>query len=266
VGIVTVGLLLLVYPLVQGRELDWPWWTFASMAASLPAFALFVLHQRRRARGDDSPLVPLALFRERGFAGGVLVGLTFFAGVAAFFLILTITLQAGLGFSPLHMGLTVVPWSFGIAVASGISVNLAPKLGRRLTTAGALVMAAGMAGVLLAFDRAGAGVSTWDLAPGLFAAGMGMGMVASVLVDVVLSGVHGRDAGSASGVLNTAFQLGAAIGIAVLGVIFFGMLPEGTRPGAGDFTGAMRDSMWVLVGLYLLNAVLMRLLPEPDKD
>jgi EmrB/QacA subfamily drug resistance transporter len=266
VGLVTVALLLLVYPLVQGRELDWPSWTFASMAASIPAFGLFVLHQRRRSRGADSPLVPLALFRERGFAGGVLVGLTFFSGVASFFLILTITLQAGLGFSPLHMGATAVPWSIGIALASGVSVNLAPKLGRRLTIVGALVMAAGMAGVLVAFDRAGGGVTSWDLAPGLFACGLGMGMVASVLVNVVLAGVDGRDAGSASGVLNTAFQLGGAIGIAVLGVVFFGMLPEGSAPAAEDFTGAMRDSMWFLVGLYLVSAALMGLLPKRGRD
>lgn len=266
VGLVTVALLLLVYPLVQGRELDWPAWTFVSMAASIAAFALFVLHQRRRTRRADSPLVPLALFRERGFTGGVLVGLTFFAGVASFFLILTITLQVGLGFSPLHMGATAVPWSIGIAVASGISVNLAPKIGRRLTTVGALVMAAGMAGILLAFDRAGTGVSSWDLAPGLLACGLGMGMVASVLVNVVLAGVHGRDAGSASGVLNTAFQLGAAIGVAVLGVIFFGMLPAGTRLAAEDLTAAMRDSMWFLVGLYLLSAVLMLLLPKRGRE
>jgi hypothetical protein len=93
-----------------------------------------------------------------------------------------------------------------------------------------------------------------------------MGMVASVLVNVVLAGVHGRDAGSASGVLNTAFQLGAAIGVAVLGVIFFGMLPEGSRLAAEDLTAAMRDSMWFLVGLYLLSAVLMVLLPKRGRE
>ncbi|MBX5470619.1 MAG: MFS transporter [Thermoleophilaceae bacterium] len=83
VGIVTVALLLLLYPLVEGHELGWPAWTFASMAASLPVLALFAAQQARRARRGDAPLVPLGLFRERAFGGGVLAGLTFFSASPA---------------------------------------------------------------------------------------------------------------------------------------------------------------------------------------
>lgn len=83
VGIVTVALLLLLYPLVEGHELGWPAWTFASMAASLPVLALFAAQQARRARRGDAALVPLGLFRERAFGGGVLAGLTFFSASPA---------------------------------------------------------------------------------------------------------------------------------------------------------------------------------------
>jgi EmrB/QacA subfamily drug resistance transporter len=119
VGLVTGALMLLLYPLVQGRELDWPAWTFVSMAASVPVFGLFAWHQRQRGRSGGSPLVPLGLFRQRAFVGGALAGLVFFSGVASFFLVLTITLQSGLGFSPLHTALTTLPWSVGIAAAAG---------------------------------------------------------------------------------------------------------------------------------------------------
>ena len=267
VGLVTAALMLLLYPLVQGRELDWPAWTFASMAASAPVFALFALHQRRRARGGGSPLVRLDLFRQRGFTGGVIAGLLFFSGVASFFLVLTITLQSGLGFSPLHTALTALPWSIGIATASGVAIQLAPRLGRRLTVAGALAMAAGMGATLFAVDRGGAELGSWALAPGLLIAGLGMGMVAPTLIDVALTGVRDRDAGSASGVVNTSLQLGGAIGVAVIGVIFFGFLPEGAELAADQaagFASAFRNALWFEVGIYLLSAAAMMLLPGKD--
>jgi EmrB/QacA subfamily drug resistance transporter len=265
VGLVTIALLLVLYPLIQGRELGWPAWSFVSLAASLPVLGAFVLHQRRRERRGETPLVPLGLFRQRAFGGGVLAGLAFFSGVSSVFLVLTIALQGGLGFSPLHTALTFLPWSLGIAAAAGASVELAPRLGRRLTAAGALAMAVGMGAILFAADSAGADLTGWALAPGLLLAGLGMGMVAPTLVDVVLAGVPERDAGSASGVLNTAFQLGGAIGIAVIGVIFFGLLPEGRELAsdpAGGFITALRDSLWFEVGIYVLSALSMLLLPK----
>jgi EmrB/QacA subfamily drug resistance transporter len=265
VALVTGALALLLYPLVQGHELGWPVWTFVSMAVSVPALALFVAHQRRREQRGGSPLVPLGLFRQRAFTGGVLAGLAFFSGVASFFLVLTLTLQQGLGFSPLHTALTYLPWSVGIAAASGAAVQLAPRLGRRLTVSGSLLMAAGIGEVLVAVNRGGAGLGSLALAPGLLVAGLGMGMVAPTLIDVTLTGVRVRDAGSASGVVNTALQLGGAIGVAVIGVIFFGLLPEGNQLAAdpaGGFTSTLRDSLWLELGIYVLSGALMLLLPK----
>lgn len=255
VGLLTGGLLLLLYPLVQGHESGWPAWTYASMAASVPVLAVFALQQAHRARRGGSPLVPLELFRRRAFTGGVLAALTFFSGVAGFFLVMTLTLQAGLGFSALHTALTFLPWSLGIAVAAGASIQLAPRLGRRLTVAGALAMATGMGGVLVAVEQAGTDLSWWSLAPGLAVCGLAMGMVAPTLVDVVLAGVRNRDAGAASGVLNTALQLGGAAGVALIGVIFFGLLS------AEGFLGALDNALWFEIGIYLASALTMLLLP-----
>jgi EmrB/QacA subfamily drug resistance transporter len=256
VGLITAALLLLLYPLVQGHGLGWPTWTFVSMAASLPALALFALQQARRARRGASPLVPLSLFRERAFTGGVVAALTFFSGVVSFFLVLTLTLQVGLGFSPLHTALTFVPWSLALAAAAGASVQLAPRLGSRLTTVGALLMAVAMGGTLVTVDHFGDELSSWWLAPSLALGGVAMGMVAPTLVDVTLAGIDGHDAGAASGVLNTALQLGGAIGVAVIGVIYFDAVPS------EGFVEALRDALWFQVGVYLLSALALLLLPR----
>jgi EmrB/QacA subfamily drug resistance transporter len=256
VGLVSVALLLLLYPLVQGHQLGWPSWAFVLMAGSLPVLAVFAAQQAHRGRRGESPLVPLALFRERAFTGGVLAALTFFSGVVSFFLVLTLTLQLGLGFSPLHTALTFVPWSLALAAAAGASVQLAPRLGRRLTTAGALVMAAAMGGVLVTVDHFGSELSSWWLVPSLAVGGVAMGMVAPTLVDVTLAGIPSRDAGAASGVLNTALQLGGAIGVALIGVIYFHLVSS------QGFVEALRGALWFQVGVYLLSAVAMLLLPK----
>src|SRR5712691_3827806 len=101
VGLISAALLLLLYPLVQGRQLGWPGWTFVSMAASVPVSALFVGYERVKARRDGSPLVQLRLFGQRAFSVGIAIAMTFFLGVTSFALVLTLFLQIGLGFSPL---------------------------------------------------------------------------------------------------------------------------------------------------------------------
>jgi len=224
VVLATGGLLLLVYPLVQGRDLGWPAWTFASMTASVLVLAAFAAWERRKKAADGSPLVDLALFRQRAFVAGLLVAAIFFMGIPAFFLTFTLWLQVGLGFSALHAGLTGVPFAVGSALASTASVRLAPRLGRRILTLGTLLLAIGMGGVMWTVDRYGGGTHSWQLIPALAVCGLGLGCVVAPLVNVVLASIRGQDAGAASGVLTTAQQVGGAVGVAVIGVIFFGLL------------------------------------------
>jgi EmrB/QacA subfamily drug resistance transporter len=224
VGIVSAGLLLLVYPLVQGRDLGWPAWTFASMAAAVPVLALFALWERRKKAADGSPLVDLDLFRQRAFVAGLLLAGIFFMGIPAFFLTFTLWLQIGLGFTALHAGLTGIPFAVGSALASAASTRLAPRLGRRILSLGTLLLALGMAAVIATVDRYGGAVHSWQLIPALAVCGLGLGSVIAPLVNVVLAGIRGQDAGSASGVLTTIQQLGGAVGVAVIGVVFFGLL------------------------------------------
>jgi EmrB/QacA subfamily drug resistance transporter len=243
VGIVSAGLLLLVYPLVQGRDLGWPPWTFISMAAAVPVLAGFVAWERRKKAADGSPLVELDLFRQRAFVAGLLVAGIFFMGIPAFFLIFTLWLQIGLGFSALHAGLTGIPFAVGSAIASGASVRLAPRLGRRILSLGALLISLGMVGIIVTVDRYGGAIHSWQLIPALAVCGLGLGCVIAPLVNVVLAGIRGQDAGSASGVLTTVQQLGGAVGVALIGVIFFGLLGSHARAVGDDLAPKLRGDL-----------------------
>ncbi len=243
VGLISAALLLLLYPLVEGRQLGWPAWTFVSMAAAVPALAAFVFYERAKARRDGSPLVPLSLFRERGFSAGMAIAIAFFLGIASFGLVLTLFLQLGLGFTPLHAGLTFLPFSLGVLVSSGAAARLAPRFGRGVTMAGALIIAAGMVSLIAIVNHYGAAVTTWELTPGLAAAGAGLGAVIAPLADIVLDRVPRQHAGSASGVFNTGLQLGNSIGIAVIGVIFFGLLGTQAAPSAAAVAPQLRTGL-----------------------
>jgi len=254
VVLVSAALLLLLYPLVQGRQLGWPGWTFVSMAASAPVLALFIWWEQVKTRRDGSPLVPLRLFSHREFSVGMAIAMTFFLGIASFGLVLTLFLQLGLGFTPLHAGVTFLPFSLGILVSSGAAARLAPRFGRGVTMAGALVMAAAMAGLIVAVHHYGAAVTTWELVPGLVGAGLGLGAVIAPLADIVLDRVPHQDAGSASGVFNTGLQLGNSIGIAVIGVIFFALLGSQSGPAASTVAPTLRTQV-VAAGVPAQNAV-----------
>jgi predicted MFS family arabinose efflux permease len=117
-------------------------------------------------------------------------------------------------------------------------------------------MAVAMAAVLVTVDHFGEELSSWWLAPSLALGGVAMGMFAPTLVDVTLADVHGRDAGSASGVLSSALQLGGAIGVALIGVIYFDVVAS------QGFVQALRDALWFEIAIYLLSALAMLLLPK----
>jgi EmrB/QacA subfamily drug resistance transporter len=259
-AILTLALALLLVPLVEGRHLGWPSWTLVALAASIPALALFASHQRRRELRGASPLVPPSLFRQRAFTGGTLAALAFFSGPPALLFVTAISLQA-LGFSPLHAALSFVPLSLASVPAAGASVALAPRLGRRLPLGGALVVALGIAALLAGVHLDGAQLTTWTLLPGMLITGLGLGLVAPTLLEVVLAGVDPRDAGSASGALNTALQLGGAIGVALIGLVFYGTL----SPGDDGLAHAMTHALWYSLAIAILSALAMLLLPRPTR-
>lgn len=226
------GVLMLVYPLTEGRTLGWPLWTFLLMAGSVVVLAVFVVHQRWRTRRAGSPLVVLSLFRSRSFTSGMIIFLIFWVALGSFFLVWTLYMQVGLGWTPLHAGLTAVFFAVGAANGAVISVQvLTPRFGRVVLMAGALMNAAAFVGYLWVAWHYGPAVHSWQMVAPLVFSGFGFGLLVAPLIDAILTDVPVRDAGSASGLLNTMLQLGMAFGVALVGVIFFALLASGSGRG-----------------------------------
>ncbi len=240
--IATVGLLLLVYPLVEGQVAGWPPWTFICMALSPFVLAAFVLYERALPK-TRFPLVQLSMFGIQSFRVGVGISAVFIAGVPAFFFTFSLMLQVGLGFSALHAGLTTIPWSIGSAVASAMSARLAPKLGKWTIAIGSALLVIGVLGIIFTLHVRGTNVTSFDLIPAFLVSGLGLGTVIAPLLNVILAGVPPRDAGSASGVLTTFQQLGGAIGVAVIGVVFFGLLSSRAPVVVNDVTPQLRAQL-----------------------
>jgi hypothetical protein len=222
---------MLLYPLTRGRELGWPLWGHVSMAGALVVFAALVAYEKRKAARDGSPLVELSLFKVKSFAAGIAVQTVFGIGLGVFFLVWTLYMQTGLGWSPLRAGLTGVPFSIAVSVAAGMSVQkLVPRFGRKVLQAGALTMAAGVLLYLWESERYGLGIASWQMALPLIVMGAGMGLIFAPLTDAVLSEVPREHAGSASGLINTVMQMGNALGLGLVSVVFFGRISERLVP------------------------------------
>jgi EmrB/QacA subfamily drug resistance transporter len=244
VAIVVAAMLLLMYPLIQGRELGWSPWTFAAMAASLPAFLIFAWSQVAKDRRDGSPLVVPRLFAHRSFVAGLMLSGVFFAVIAGFFLILTLFLQVGLGYDVLTAGLTGIPFSLGVSVAAGLSGPvLVPRFGRVVIQAGPVVLIAGLLAFLATIDLVGGAVTPFQLVPSLLLQGAGMGFVVASLYPFILADVPIDNAGSASGVVTAVGQIGGAAGVALVGVIFFGLLADNAATSVAGVRDALRADL-----------------------
>jgi EmrB/QacA subfamily drug resistance transporter len=255
--LVSLGLVAIVYPLVQGREQGWPAWTWLCLAAAVPLLAGFALYQRRLAVRGGSPLVDLAVFRQRAFSAGVTASLVFQLTMASFFLVLALYLQDGRGLSALQSGLIFLPVGIGYFVVSALSGRIAARLGRQTLALGTLVVAAGYA--VLAVTASGQG-SVVALVPGLLVAGAGMGFVVAPLPAIVMAGVAPGHAAAASGVLATCQQAGNAIGVALIGVVFYRAL--GGDPVPDRYPHAFALGLGLLIALSIGVAGLVQLLPR----
>ncbi len=231
VGLVTLGLLMLIYPLTRGRELGWPLWGYVSMAGALGVFAALVAYEKRKTARDGSPLIELSLFRVKSFAAGIAVQTVFGIALGIFFLVWTLYLQIGLGWSPLKAGLTGIPFSLAVSTAAGLSVQkLVPRFGRKVLQTGALVLATGVLLYIWESDRYGTDIAPWQMALPLVVMGVGMGLIVAPLTDAVLSDVPREHAGSASGLINTVQQMGNALGLGLVSVVFFGSISDHLTP------------------------------------
>lgn len=236
VGLITAALFLIIFPLVQGRERGWPIWIWLMLVASPILIGVFVALQNREEKKSGMALIPPSLFKNRGFSAGVVTSFLALSSIGAFFLIFALYLQTGLGFSAIDAGLATLPFSIGAFFGSGIAVPLAPKIGKSLIAVGAVLQLIGYYFVKQVVLDQGDGLIGTDLIIPMAIAGVGLTLILVPLNDLSLAQTDVENAGAASGVLNTFQQVGGAIGVAVISVVFFNVVgvnfsPAGLREG-----------------------------------
>jgi predicted MFS family arabinose efflux permease len=223
-GLATLALTALVLPLVDGRQQGWPLWAWLSLGLSPLLLTGFVLEQRRLVRRGSAPLVDPAWFRDRAFRVGMTTQFGFWCGQASYFLVLALWLQGGRGLSALESGLVFSVLAAAYLAASLRAPTLLVRYGRAVVVCGALTMAAGHAATVLALA---AGGRLGAVIPALLLTGTGMGLCLAPITATVLASVDAQRAGAVSGLLSTLQQVGNAVGVAVVGLVFFGTADGG---------------------------------------
>jgi predicted MFS family arabinose efflux permease len=209
---VTASLMLAVYAIVNGNQVGWTTArTLGLLTVAGLLFASFVVLEAR----TPAPLVPLGLFRRRNLSTANVVGILWAAAMFAWFFLSALYLQLVLGYSPLQVGLCFLPANVIMAVLSlGLSAKLVLRFGIRVPLASGLLLAA--AGLAL-FARAPVdGAFVADVLPSMILLGLGAGMAFNPLLLAAMSDVEPNDAGLASGLVNTSFMMGGALGLAIL--------------------------------------------------
>ena len=260
VSLITVALVLIIFPLVQGRELEWPIWIWLMLAASPVLLAVFVLLQNRAERTGGMALIPPSLFKNRGFSAGIVTSFVGLSSIGAFFLILVIYLQTGLGFTAIEAGLATLPFSIGAFVGSGIAVPLAPKLGKFLIVIGGAFQLVGYYLVKQVILDQGDALVGSDLIVAMAIAGVGLTLILVPLNDLALAQTDVSNAGAASGVLNTFQQVGGALGVAVVSAVFFDSVGVNFSP--AGLRDAFELAIWIPLVSVALTGVASLLLPS----
>jgi MFS family permease len=257
-GIWLVGLALvaIIYPLIQGRVDGWPAWAFAMLAAGAILLLVFLRYERGRGK---NPLIEPTLLANRTYLSGIAVVLALFGAFGGLLLCVSLYGQLGEGWSPIHAGVTLTPMVVGMILGMLGSMAAVKQLGRHLLHIGILLIAAGA--VDLALILAGGHAATsWALLPGLLLIGAGAGASIGQLFQFILTSVSMEEVGSASGVMEAVQQLSTALGVAVLGTIFFSTFGHHPAP------EALRATAWACLAPLAVAFVLVFRLPMHARE
>ena len=255
-----LGVFLVVFPLTDGRAAGWAWWIWAMLITSPFVIAAFVWQQGRMLKAHKAPLLPLPLFRDRGFASGQLVQVLSSIGNGGYVLILLYYVQSALGFTALAAGLTLLPFALGSMAAAPLAILATKRIGKWAVLLGGLVQAAALTWVMWTIWTAGAALTGWDVTAPLTLVGAGMMTLIMPLTSITLESVPTPDAGAASGTLTTFGQIGMVLGVALAGSVFFGILQD-----TADARDAVTTALWVPIVAYGLAGLASVTMPDRTK-
>lgn len=252
------GLLLL--PLIQGQDAGWPLWTFLSLLASLAGFGIFVLQQRRVIARKNTPLVDPDIFKATTYNLGLAGIFVFFAGFTGVYLIITLFLQIGEGYSARGAGIANTAIALGTAIGGALSgAVLAEKFGTRVLQIGAAAQIAGAIMLFVSLPNMES-FNFWHIAPGMLVSGFGTGLVVAALFDAILLSIKDELVGSASGVLSSIQSIGSSVGVAIFGTIFFNQVAS------GYIDKGFRNALLLQIALVSIFLLITFFLPKKSTD
>ena len=225
---VTASLMLAVYAIVNGNEAGWTSTsTLGLLGAAVVLMIAFIFIESRVA----APLMPLSLFKLRSVSAANVIAVLWAAGMFAWFFISALYLQLVLGRGPMEVGLAFLPANVIMAICSlGISARLVMRFGIRGPLTAGLILALG--GLLL-FARAPSDGNVWlDVVPAMALLGVGAGIAFNPLLLAAMNDVPADESGLASGMVNTSFMMGGAVGLAVLASLAAAKTKVATAQGA----------------------------------
>lgn len=241
----------LLFGLVEGSTDGWT----ALPALSLVVAAVLAAAFTRRQLTTAAPLITPSLFTHRGFTSGLVTGLLVFAAFNGLMYVISLYFQLGLGYSPLHAALSLLPLTAGIILGAGACMALVTRLGRTLVLAGLLASASGTGLLLLVVRTAGLDATWWQLALVTLLIGAGAGTCFGSIFDTALGDIAPDEAGAASGSLSAVQQIAAGVGSAAVTSVYFGHL-------ATSQASAMTVSLVVVLGITALCLLAVPLLPR----
>ncbi|MGB8622110.1 MAG: MFS transporter [Paracoccaceae bacterium] len=262
IALAALTLFLVIFPLIDGRQIGWPWWCYAAMASALPLAGVFVWWQKRQAARGAPQLLPAELLGSRNFLVGIAVGTLLFSGMPGFFFLMALFLQEGYGLTALQSGLTTIPFPVGVLLASIIAGRLGNRWMRRRISIGGGMMALAMLMLSFLVRHLGGVLERLELIAPLLLGGLGLGTAVSPLFNTILSNVNVSDTGSASGVLQAFQRLGGALGIAIVGWVFFTLL-GGQDAARTAYDRAFSTAILYNVTVFCIISGLIWLLPRP---
>lgn len=265
----TAGLLFLLLPLLEGPNLKWPLWTFASGAAAFALITTFLRWEDRLGKQGGDPTIDIRLFRNTNFSIGSLVVFLIYSTATSLFLSFALLVQSGFGLTAFESGLLFAPASVGFVIASLLAPALVVRFGPIVLVFGALTYAAGIGWLIVTGNSLTDRGDVFALLSPLILFGFGQGLSMTPLLNMVIGTVAERHAGMAAGIISTMQQIGGAFGVSIAGMFFVAIVAAKdsrivARPldYADAFAGAMLYNFTAVISAAILLVLISRRKPQ----
>lgn len=259
IAILTIGLICLIYPIIQGRESDWPLWSIVLLVLSVFIFLLFIVDQKRKLKSGINPLIDVSLFH-RGFNLSLFAVLFEFMMHTSYLLTSAVFLQKGLNISPLKSGVYFIIPGILFTISSMAASKLVPRFGKLVPLAGVLITCCSFTLQVFLF-KVNVSSLTICLLMGLY--GLGNGFILPTLLNLALRTVPQKFAGSAAGVYSTFQQTASALGICIIGGVFYNAVSK--VHSVENYISAFTQSTTANIICLLLAGLMLLLLPREKR-